>query len=807
MKRFYFFSLLLMALVMGMGVKAAAQDMPHIYINPGHGGHDSDDRNVVVPPFASGDTAGFWESNSNLWKGFALQEVLRKKGYTTSISRLANQTSNDLALSTIVALCNQSGADVFYSIHSNATGAGENYRINFPLGLYRGPDNQPIVPESDRLALELVKVLYQNQSTVWTSNYATRGDWSFYPQWNNQGLGVLRGNNAISMLDEGSFHDYIPETYRLINHDYDWVEGFNFSIGADNFFGYSETLPQGIITGNLRDERVMRTATYVMHGADARQPINGATVRLLDLDDNELATTTTDQLQNGIYLFKYLDPGQYKVEVSEPEHFTQTKIVEVTANAVTYCNFDLKKVRNTPPEVVSYSPVWNDGDDPVLCNTPVVINFNWDMDIPSTEAAFEISPAVEGSFTWEDTNYRLVFTPTDAYDVNTHYTVTVRASAEHAGGTAMEHDFTMGFTTQERNHMAVTALFPREDVAVHYKSPIIELRTDAQVNGLNVYDNFHVYDKNGNELGYNRRQLKCGNSTSPYGFVRLPMANDFNVGEKYRLYVERWVQDMDGIHLAEEIDHEFVAVDAGEAKAEQVIYDGEQVDGITTGGSNVNAKVTAVTTHLFGSKAMQLAYEFDAEDGEPVATASFAEPLEQQFTAGDTIMLHIDGDMSCNELLACFEAVDGDGDDFDLSLGDIDYHGWRFVKCPVENRGTFRLKGFAVKHHTQGYAKNMGLTGKLILDDVLWSEGEIFESGVSETTLAGVTVQPNPSSDYIVASAAGYIRGVELYGMNGQLVARNGANYINVTGIAAGTYVFKVYVNGLVSTHKVVVVH
>ena len=75
-------------------------------------------------------------------------------------------------------------------------------------------------------------------------------------------------------------------------------------------------------------------------------------------------------------------------------------------------------MRNTPPEVVSYSPVWNDGDDPVLCNTPVVINFNWDMDIPSTEAAFEISPAVEGSFTWEDTNYRLVFTPTDAYDVS-----------------------------------------------------------------------------------------------------------------------------------------------------------------------------------------------------------------------------------------------------------------------------------------------------------------------------------------------------------------------------------------------------
>ena len=37
-----------------------------IYINPGHGGHDADDRNVVIEPFAAGDPEGYWESNSNL---------------------------------------------------------------------------------------------------------------------------------------------------------------------------------------------------------------------------------------------------------------------------------------------------------------------------------------------------------------------------------------------------------------------------------------------------------------------------------------------------------------------------------------------------------------------------------------------------------------------------------------------------------------------------------------------------------------------------------------------------------------------
>ena len=85
----------LLTLAVAIGVSAMAQDLPHIYINPGHGGHESDDRNVPVPPFAAGDTMGFWESNSNLWKGFALQEVLRLKGYRTSISRVTNDSNSD----------------------------------------------------------------------------------------------------------------------------------------------------------------------------------------------------------------------------------------------------------------------------------------------------------------------------------------------------------------------------------------------------------------------------------------------------------------------------------------------------------------------------------------------------------------------------------------------------------------------------------------------------------------------------------------------------------------------------------------
>ncbi|HRN04202.1 MAG TPA: N-acetylmuramoyl-L-alanine amidase, partial [Muribaculaceae bacterium] len=85
--------------------------------------------------------------------------------------------ADDLGLSTIVNLSNNSGADIFFSIHSNATGT--EARRNFPLMLYRGYDNEPVIPNSDVIAKILNKYLLQNKATYWTStNINCRGDFS-----------------------------------------------------------------------------------------------------------------------------------------------------------------------------------------------------------------------------------------------------------------------------------------------------------------------------------------------------------------------------------------------------------------------------------------------------------------------------------------------------------------------------------------------------------------------------------------------------------------------------------------------------
>lgn len=793
---------ILVLLVAVLGVNSMwAQKTPIIYINPGHGGHTSNDRNVVVPGHLQGDTAGFWESNASLKKGFALMEVLKKKGYKTAISRVRNEEEDDLNLSTIVALCNASGADVFFSLHSNATGAGDGYRINFPLGLYRGYTGQPQVAHSDELTAILQPFLYANKATVWTSNYAIYGDWTFYPDWNNQGLGVLRGNKAVSMLQEGSFHDYIPEAQRLNNDGYCWVEGYNFALATDKYFGRDGVLNVGILTGCLRDDRILRTNTFVMHGVDVRESINNATVRLLDAGGNEVARTTTDNENNGIYTFKYVTPGTYTVEVSEAEHFTTSKQVEVLEGAPTYCNFDLKRQRLTPPEVVSYSPVWNEGDAPVLCNEPIVINFNWDMDVASTEAAFSISPAVDGSFTWEDTNYRMIFTPNDAYDVDTEYTVTISKAAQHGGGTAMEQDFTLKFKTASRNHLVPIAIFPAAGDKVHYQSVNVELRADSLLRSQNLYTYFHVLDKDGNEVGVNKRSLKNNKKGDAYGYIRIPLSGTLNVGETYTLNIDRDVCDTVGIHLATPLSYTFEAVDAGADKPDtKLVAAIETADVMTASGNYKTAALTASTTKLLGTKALQVKYDFTGVE-EPVVNLDFAQVPECSFTENNIIGVHLNGDMSYNKVYAVLVATGGEEKLVELDV--INFHGWRYAAACVDaGKESYKLKGLSIKGDKDNV---MGTTGTLIIDDVLMAKGE--PSAINDVTLAGVTVGPNPASDYLVAAADHYIQGVELYDLQGKLLVRNATNYINVSGIASGAYVMKVYVNGLASTHKVLVQH
>ncbi len=136
----------LFAAVMAVSSVSAGQNKSiteaRIYINPGHGSWTGNDRNMPTINHPTGDTTGFYESNTNLWKGLKLRQILIDWGMPAEnicMSRVKNgpyphteaeAEKYNRALSEIARECNSFNADYFLSIHSDAGEANHTLLIH-----------------------------------------------------------------------------------------------------------------------------------------------------------------------------------------------------------------------------------------------------------------------------------------------------------------------------------------------------------------------------------------------------------------------------------------------------------------------------------------------------------------------------------------------------------------------------------------------------------------------------------------------------------------------------------------------------
>ena len=799
-------NLLLMAAATAVSANAADLNGLKIYVNPGHGGYDSDDRNVAIPPFAQHDENGFWESKSNLVKGLALRDLLESFGTHVDMSRTTNTTDDDRNLEEIGEEANKCQADFFFSIHSNATGTSN--RTNQPLMLYRGYTDDPVFPEAKEMSGILNKWLLENQIASWSSkNPWLAGDWTFY-DWGTSGLGVLRKLTVPGMLSEGSYHDYIPETYRLMSSEYCWLEAYHFVQAIMEYFGASEKFTTGVIGGSLMDSRLIRTdpiygTTFYEH--DQALPIMNATVSLVNDKGETIETYTTQDLPNGVYMFKSVAPGNYKVKFTHPEYRDKEIDVVVEANKVTYENVYMDRIRNTPPEVVEYSPVWNEGDDAVLCNTPVILKFNWDMDPESVEENFSITPAVEGDLTWEDSYATLVFKPKRAYDVNTLYTVVLKKEAKHPENISMTEDFVLKFKTTDYNEMHILAACPGKDEKVHYDGAKIHFRFDKHPYTLSIDDEIIVTDAQGTELARNSRTRKVSKPTDEFGYYQVDLTKDLIPGATYTVNVSGELKDQYGIKIAGPQTYQFVAVDAAEEYADFAQVNSLDDNNVLTADAEASAGTTAVAaarntaTKLEGTASCKLTYTFSATEG-GAAVYGFATAPERKFTNIDALGVKVYGDVSNNVLYANFAT---EGAEVKVKVCDLSYIGWH--SCAValselEAGKEYTLKGFEIAQAGGQISK----TGTVYVDNIAVGDAG---SSVNDIEISGLRMYPNPASELLVVNADSFIAGIELYSLDGKLMAKTSGNVVNVSELPSGNYVAKIYTNAGFATKKVVVRH
>ncbi len=348
-----------------------------IYINPGHGAWHANCRNMLlvnIPRY--NDTLGFYESNTNLWKGLFLEKKLLEKGYQVKMSRKYSGGTNELesspydkALHVIGAESQAYGSDYFISIHSNAHVDGNT--TNYPVFIHKGYDNS----ESNSGSIWGERILWDHHFKIFSSGMEPNNYYSATNKCIRGGLsmngwdyGVLRTQYRPGTLVEGYFHTYQPARHRAMQPDWCRQEGLRYFRGFTQMYGTAKDT-KGYIMGYVRarDKQINQTNYSGRAGDDIHYPLNGAKIVLRDANGKIVKTDnhryvardavnqnkdiyTTDNYYNGVFVYDDLAPGTYSISVHCSGYQDYKANLTVTAHETTYTEIFMVAGSGTQPD-------------------------------------------------------------------------------------------------------------------------------------------------------------------------------------------------------------------------------------------------------------------------------------------------------------------------------------------------------------------------------------------------------------------------------------------------------------------------
>ncbi|MDX5481026.1 MAG: N-acetylmuramoyl-L-alanine amidase [Hymenobacteraceae bacterium] len=193
-----------------------------VCLDAGHGGTALTDSYRVGP-------GGEREEWINLRVALLLQQMLEEKGAKVLMTRL---TDENVPFDTRVQLATAHKADVFISVHHNATA---DPKVNFPIVYYHGyaSENKGSVQLGRLLAEQLSKQLYQEKPKA-----TLVSDHAIFP---TAGAKVLRDTYGIpGVIAEASFFTNPAEEGRLKQQEHNRQEAMAYVAALEAFFSKSE---------------------------------------------------------------------------------------------------------------------------------------------------------------------------------------------------------------------------------------------------------------------------------------------------------------------------------------------------------------------------------------------------------------------------------------------------------------------------------------------------------------------------------------------------------------------------------------
>lgn len=755
------------AMLLGINISAQVPDFSgiKICIDPGHIGHEADDR---------GMPNGFWESEGNLTKGLWLRDILEARNCGVVMTREDNidtdPDSETPSLSTRRQIAYENDVDFFISIHSNAG----NQVSNYPMPIFNGHTNEPRNVQSKEFAITLWEHLITNKATFWTNDDPHYiGDLTLNTSW-SYGYGVLYGSvtdaggNVLAgdvypteipgIISEGSFHDYQPEVDRLLNIEYRKQESWNIYYAFIDYFNISGQDNFGLITGLVRDSLLVKDNYNILNSPDLYEVVDGTIVKIEETGE----IYNVDSLNTGFYYFDSIPSGTYHLIFSAKDYLSDTVEVVVNNAKITYYNEWIKADKTMPPNLISSNP--SDGET-IRCFDPIQFTFNMNMDSASFSEAFSISPSIKGSFEWDDKYLNVWFQPELPYETNTKYDILVNTTAKHQWGVSLVVPIELSFTTDGRNRFLVESNFPANNQLDI--SPFLQFRIifDAPLKNSSLIGAVSIIDAEGVVIGTKGANISTVDNKGHYYFVS---DKELEYNKNYILQLLGSIQDATSIPLVDTVKIEFSThKNIGEPT---IIDEFENIDDWSidlTQSSEIDGN-----TFLYrwskekrsGDASMLLRYNFLDANGECfIQPESSIELNSSQQELG----MWVWGEMSNNEINFTFD------NDIEQLLTIIDFAGWKYCSIIIPENAT-KLTGVKLAQAEKG------ATGGDVFFDAL-GQTEVVGADYNEEVLS-IKVFPNPITGNSV-NISGLINGkadYTFYNLNGQFLQKGTINSKNI---------------------------
>ncbi len=196
-----------------------------IFVDPGHGGEDR----------RSHGPTGETEADINLRVGLSLRDYLTRAGATVFISRTKDTTVSLLDRPKLAA---ESGADIFISIHHNATGSSYKYPpLNFTSTWYHAfRGDSAYSPTNHDLAKYVERDLAYAMGNPEPNFFSFDGTLSDYLIYPFSGFAVLRYSKIPAILTECSFFTSPYEERRLKLDTFNEIEAWGIFKGLGKYF-------------------------------------------------------------------------------------------------------------------------------------------------------------------------------------------------------------------------------------------------------------------------------------------------------------------------------------------------------------------------------------------------------------------------------------------------------------------------------------------------------------------------------------------------------------------------------------------